>query len=92
MKFQQKSLTPDGAELIALQALSFIAADAALGPRFLALTGLDAESLRRDAGTRPVLAAALDFLAGSERDLVACAEAIGSEAELFAAARGLLTP
>jgi hypothetical protein len=77
MTFHQTPLTADGAEIVALEALAYVVANDALGRRLLALTGLDAETLRKRAGTRSVLAATLEFLAGHEADLVACAAAIG---------------
>jgi hypothetical protein len=63
-------------ETIALMALGYIVGDAALGPRFLDLTGLDAAALRAQAGERQVLAAALAFLEGHEPSLLAAAAAL----------------
>lgn len=91
MQCRQTSLTPDAAELLALRALAHVAGDETLGPRLLALTGLDAETLRARAGTREVLGATLDFLAAREADLVACAAALECPAELLAAARAVLS-
>lgn len=91
MQSFQASLTVEAAETIALQALAFVVADERLGPRLLALTGLDAEALRARAGTHDVMAATLDFLAAHEADLVACAEAIGARAPDIAAARQVLS-
>jgi uncharacterized protein DUF3572 len=69
----------------ALTALAWTLEDPARARRLLDLTGLTPESLRAGAGDRGVLAALLDFLAGHEPDLVACAEAIGiGPAELIA--------
>ncbi len=64
-------------EILALQALAHVAGDPDLGPRFLALSGLDADGLRARAGDPAVLAALIDFLGGREADLVATAAAIG---------------
>ncbi len=84
--------TPD-AQLLGLQALAHIAADEELGPRFLALTGLDADGLRAGASDPGLLAAVLEFLAAHEADLVAVAEALEvSPATLAAAARQLAGP
>ena len=63
--------------VLALQALAHVAGDADLGPRFLALSGLDAAGLRASATEPAVLAAVIDFLAMRESDLVRCADAIG---------------
>ncbi len=84
------ALTADEAELIALRALAWVAGDERLGPRLLALTGLDAATLRARAGTREVLGATLDFLAAHEADLVACAGSIGVAPTAIAAAREAL--
>ncbi len=75
---------------MALHALAWIAGDERLLPRLLALTGLDAATLREQAGNPAVLGATLDFLAAHEADFIACAEAIGSEPARLAAARGAL--
>ena len=56
----------------------------------LALTGLDPASLRARAGEPAVLAAALSFLEANERDLVACAEAIGTTPAALVSAREAL--
>lgn len=71
-------------ELIGLQALAHVAGDPDLGPRFLALSGIDVETLRSRAGDPVVLAAVIDFLTGREADLVACAEAIGVKPQALA--------
>lgn len=63
--------------ILGLQALAHVAGDADLGPRFLALSGLDAETLRARATDSALLAAVIDFLGAREADLVACATAIG---------------
>ena len=60
-----------------LKALVWTLQDPVRARRLLDLTGLDPEDLRAGAGDRSILAALLDFLAGHEPDLIACAEAIG---------------
>ena len=72
--------------VLGLQALAHVAADDELGPRFLALTGLDAGGLRAGAADPAILAAVIEFLAAHERDLVACAAAIGVTPETLVAA------
>lgn len=76
--------------IIALQALAHVAGDADLGPRFLALSGLDAAGLRAGAGDPAVLAALIDFLAQREADLVATADAIGVKPEALVRAGAML--
>lgn len=52
----------DRAEVLALQALAFIAEDDDLLGRFLALTGMDIDGLRAAAGETGTLIAVVDFL------------------------------
>lgn len=77
--------------VIGLQALGHVAGDADLGPRFLALSGLDAEGLRAGAGEPALLAAVIDFLCAREPDLLACAEALAISPASLAAAGTALT-
>lgn len=72
--------------VLALQALAHVAGDEEMGPRFLALTGMDAEALRANAGQPATLVALLDYLMANEHDLVATAEAIGVKPEALALA------
>lgn len=72
--------------VLALQALAHVAGDEAMGPRFLALTGMDAEALRANAGRPETLTALLDYLMANEHDLVATAQAIGLQPEQLAQA------
>lgn len=60
----------EAAEVLALQCVTEIVGDPALGPRFLSLTGLDVEGLRASLAARSTLAAAFDFLLGHEPTLV----------------------
>ncbi len=76
--------------MLALQALAHVAGDEAMGPRFLALTGMDVAELRANAGQPATLVALLDYLMANEADLVATAEAIGVKPDQLAgAARAL---
>lgn len=63
---KKRSMDQDGAEALALTALSFLAADAKRLGRFLALTGLEAQDLRADAGTVTTLSAVLGHLLQDE--------------------------
>lgn len=64
------------AETAALRALAWVACDERLGPRLLALTGMDSDTLRARAGERATLAAVLAFVQDHEPDLIACAAAL----------------
>lgn len=78
------------AEILALGALGWVLADTARAARLLALTGLDAETLRGGLGDRAMLAAVLAFLEAHEPDLVACAAAMEVRPSRIAEARGAL--
>ena len=77
-------------EALALAALAATLAEDGRAERFLALTGLDAETLRARAGERSLLAATLAFLENHEPDLVAVAAAIGVEPGALVQARQAL--
>ena len=78
------------AETLALGALGWTLGDDDRASRFLALTGLDPDTLRVRIGDRDFLAAGLNFLEGHEPDLTACAEALGvAPADLVEARRKL---
>lgn len=62
--------------VLALRLLGHVAGDADMGPRFLALTGLDADGLRARASEPALLGALIAFLMAREPDLVAAAAAI----------------
>ncbi len=82
--------SPADPAVLALQALAHVAGDEAMGPRFLALTGMDGDALRAHAGSPATLMALLDYLMANEADLVATADAIGvTPAALAQAARSL---
>lgn len=59
------------AETLALQALTFLAADGDALLRFLTQSGLELEDLRARAGEAELLAAVLDFLLGDDALLTA---------------------
>jgi hypothetical protein len=64
-------------DVLALRALAAILADDALAQRFLALTGLDAATLRARAGEADIAEAVAAFLSGHEPDLLAVANRLG---------------
>ena len=68
-----------GAEEMAIAALGFIAADPALLPRFLAITGIEAQAIRSAAREPGFLAGVLQFIVAHEPTLVAFAGSAGIE-------------
>lgn len=62
--------------VLGLQLLAHVVADDDLGSRFLGLTGMTTDDLRRRAADPGVLSALIDFLAGNEADLLAAADAV----------------
>ncbi len=82
--------TQSEAEILGLRALAYVVGDPALGPRLLALTGLDIDTLRSRAGDPGVLGATLAFLEGHEASLIACAEALEVRPEQLVEARQTL--
>ncbi|WP_051631079.1 DUF3572 domain-containing protein [Afifella pfennigii] len=74
------------AEEIGIRALAHIAASPRLCARYLELTGLTAQSLRRAAGEPGFLAGTLAFLTAHEPDLIAFADSAGLRPEEIAEA------
>ena len=62
-------------EIIALKALGYIVSEDALRDRFVALTGLDSDTLRESLDQLGTLASILEFLVSHEPDLIAAAAA-----------------
>jgi len=80
----------EAAEALAVEALSFIAADGKLLERFMGLSGLGAETLRQAAQSPGFLAGVLSFLLNHEPDLIAFCEQTGHQPESIARAFALL--
>lgn len=78
------------AEVLALQALAFLAEDDELLGRFLALTGMDADGLRASAGETGTLIAVLDFMLFDDALVVAFAERTAIRPEEVGRARFVL--
>ena len=78
------------AETLALSALAATLTDERRAQRFLDLSGIDTEELRRRAAEPALLAAVLRFLEAHEPDLIAVAEAIGAKPADLVAAREVL--
>ena len=83
-------LTPEAAELLAVDALSFLAGEPEALGRFLALTGIGPGMLRAAAGDPGFLTGVLDYFLSDEPLLVAYARhARIPETEVAAARRAL---
>ena len=85
-----KQLTRADAEAIAASGLGFLAEEPQKLSRFMALTGIDLDQLRSDAGSPPVLRAVLDHLLEDESLLLVFASGAGLQPEMIAEARNLL--
>ncbi len=84
------SPTPNDVETLALAALAATLGDERRAQRFLDLTGIGTDELRRRAGERPLLAALLRFLEAHEPDLLSVADTIGVNPAALVAARQAL--
>lgn len=79
-------------ELVAINALQFLAGREEDLGRFLALSGVDPADLRRLAGDTTFLGGVLDFLLGNEALLLNFADEAGLPPETIATARRQLDP
>jgi hypothetical protein len=91
MRRDKQVLTHDEAETIALNALAFLAGDAQRLHRFLRLTGLDADDLRRQAEEPAFLAAVMDHLLADQTLLLVFAADAGVRPEALEKARAILS-
>jgi hypothetical protein len=66
------------AEALAVRALGFVASDPELLPRFLALTGIEARSVRQAAREPGFLAGVLQFILAHEPTLMRFSEETGT--------------
>jgi hypothetical protein len=82
-----RARSTNDAEALALSALAATLTDERRARRFLDLSGIDTEDLRRRAAEPVLLAALLRFLEAHEPDLIQVAEAIGVKPEELVAAR-----
>ena len=85
-----RAYSTNHAETLALSALAATLTDERRAQRFLDLSGIDTEELRRRAAEPALLAAVLRFLEAHEPDLIAVAEAIGAKPADLVAAREVL--
>ena len=83
-------MQPEAAQVLALQALGWIASDDEVFPLFLTATGADLDDLRARAADPDFLAAVLDFLLQDDRWVVAFCNAQGQAYTAPQAARSAL--
>ncbi len=76
----------DQEEIIALQAVGYILQQDTLRDRFMALSGVDVDELRRSLGEQGTLASVLEFLINNEPDLIDTADALDIKPERIVAA------
>jgi hypothetical protein len=81
------SPTPNDPRVLALAALAATLTDERRARRFLDLTGIGTDELRRRAGEPALLVGLLAFLEAHEPDLLSVAEQIGVKPEALVAAR-----
>jgi hypothetical protein len=79
------SLTPENAETIAVSALAFIASDPELLPRFLSMTGIEANAIRAAASEPGFLGGVMQFIVAHEPTLLRFSEESGIPPETIAA-------
>ena len=79
--------SPNDPYALALSALAAALTDERRAQRFLALTGIETDELRRRANDPALLASLIAFLEAHEPDLLSVSEAIGVKAEALVAAR-----
>jgi hypothetical protein len=89
---RSKHLDRTEAETIAVNALAFLVQDGERLARFLALTGLGPDTIRKAAASPSFLAAVLDYVVSDEALLIVLAGEIGSKPETVVNARRLLAP
>ncbi|MCJ2015018.1 DUF3572 domain-containing protein [Methylobacterium sp. J-076] len=82
----------DPAESLAVDVLLWIVGDEDRLFPFLATTGLDVEAVRAGAGDPAFLAGVLDYVAGHEPVLIACANALAVKPERIVTAWHRLSP
>ena len=79
--------TPNDPYALALAALAATVSDERRAQRFLALTGIETDELRRRAGDPALLVSLISFLEGHEPDLLAVCEQVGVKPEALVQAR-----
>jgi hypothetical protein len=79
--------TPNDPFALALAALAATVSDERRAQRFLALTGIETDELRRRAAEPALLSSLIAFLEAHEPDLVAVCEELGVKPEALVQAR-----
>ena len=87
---RRSQVSRDTAEMLAIQALAFIAEEPEQLNRFLGMSGIDADDIRAAAREPAFLAGVLEHMLGDESLLIAFAESAGIEPGEIARARGAL--
>jgi hypothetical protein len=87
---KRTSATREAAEILAIQALAFIAEEPERLAGFLAVTGLTAERIRESASEPDFLAGVLEHMLADESLLIAFAERAGIDPAGVARARSSL--
>jgi len=90
IKTRTGSLSPDAAQALALNALTFLATEPENLDRLLAQSGLDIATLRARAGESELLSAVLDFLLANEDLLLGFCEEISTDPKAVHMARHVL--
>ena len=83
-------MTPERAEILALEALGWLAGQPEAMQGFLNLSGIDVAGLRDGAGTSEVGAGVLDFLLGDEPVMLRFCEDMQIDPRQMQAARNAL--
>jgi hypothetical protein len=86
------ALSLERAEILALEALAWLAADEGGIARFLAVSGVEAADLRAAAGSPGLAVALLNFLLSHEDLLLAFCQSNGTPAAALHRGRRLLEP
>ena len=86
------TMSPKRAEILGLEALTWVVAEPDALARFLAGSGVSGVDLREAAGSPELTVALLDFLLANEMLLLAFCQASGSDAASLHRARRLLQP
>jgi uncharacterized protein DUF3572 len=87
---RRSQVSRDTAEMLAIQALTFIAEEPEQLNRFLGMSGIDADDIRAAAREPAFLAGVLEHMLADESLLIAFAESAGIEPREIARARSAL--
>ncbi|MGB0658575.1 MAG: DUF3572 domain-containing protein [Mangrovicoccus sp.] len=84
------AMRKEEAQLIALQSLSWLVENRSALSEFMALTGIDLDTLRNAAGEDDLLASVIEYICGEDARIIACADHIGEKPEVFLTVRDVL--